>query len=98
MLDTAKYPRSSSGLKRPHDRSKVDGDCRNADGCHGTTRPIVLTATYNEAIPGMRNMDPQGAHWFTAHGSFKAFGFWYHLWRAGARAHKGGWGFDRLLN
>src|SRR5258708_12230408 len=59
MLDTAKYPQivfKSESVRMTGAKSmEISGTLT----LHGTTRPMVLTATYNGGYPGMPRMDPQ---------------------------------------
>ena len=75
MLDTAKYPQivfKSESVRMTGAKSmEISGTLT----LHGTTRPMVLTATYNGGYPGMPNMDPQARIGFSAHGSFKRSDF-----------------------
>src|SRR6266478_4948148 len=75
MLDTAKYPQivfKSESVRMTGAKSmEISGTLT----LHGTTRPMVLAATYNGGYPGMPNMDPQARIGFSAHGSFKRSDF-----------------------
>jgi polyisoprenoid-binding protein YceI len=75
MLDTAKYPQiifKSESIRMTGAKSM---DISGSLTLHGTTRPIVLTATYNGGYAGMPDRDPQARVGFSAHGSFKRSDF-----------------------
>lgn len=75
MLDTAKFPQIAFKSESVRMMGAKSMEIAGTLTLHGVTRPMVLTASYNNGYPGMPNMDPQARVGFSAHGSFNRSDF-----------------------